>query len=228
MALTQRRYGAEMREWFALFEKTVALLRATEQSKPAFMIEALRDLLFESIQFGEHESIEEVLRRAHVRTILRALSVGAATRRSALAEATSLRDANLSRVLYLLQSAGLIEREQLGKDAFFYLTFRGEQARKSIKSPKHSPLPDPVKSQGDGLIQRGVGRVTEVDVDALAKARKRTRMQKKPSHHRSVVTTAKAHDGAMNKVTRRSSATSDPRLKTHGLSRRARSQTEPA
>ena len=136
-ALTTRRYDSEVRAWRELVRATAAAAKSQREEAVSLKLDVLSDLLYESIQFAEHEPIAEVLRRTHVRSILLALRPSEGVGRLRLVESLKLKDANLSRVLLMMQSAGLIEREQLGKAAAFRLTLRGLEARRSLLGDAH-------------------------------------------------------------------------------------------
>ena len=172
-ALTTRRYDAEVRAWRELVRASAAAVRSTREEAVAVKLSVLSDLLYESIAFAEHEPVSSILQRAHVRQILLRLSAHHPASRERLASALGLKDANLSRVLLLLTSAGLIEREQVGRAATFRLTRRGEDARRSIQRDQKvrskrraervmdggAPAPsDNARERDDVLRARGRGR----------------------------------------------------------------------
>jgi DNA-binding MarR family transcriptional regulator len=129
--LTERRYDSELRGWWELMRMTGALLQAKKQRAHAERLESLCDLVFESIQFGQDEPVEQVLKRVHVRRALQALSKGW-MERPGLRTTLGLKESNLSRLLSLLQSRGLIERMQRSRIASFRLTRAGQEAMQSL------------------------------------------------------------------------------------------------
>jgi DNA-binding MarR family transcriptional regulator len=131
-ALTSRRFDSELRAWHDLLLKTASALEARRQPAAA-KLGVLGDLLYESIQFGEHEPVGEVLQRVHVRKILTFLDGRAEVERRALVQATGLKSANLSRILSNLQACGLVERLPRGREAAFRLSRSGQDAATEIR-----------------------------------------------------------------------------------------------
>lgn len=139
-ALTERRFDEELRLWFDLLRKTAAALGAKRQKEAAQKLLALSDLVYESIQFAEHEPVSVQLARAHVRTILIRLNDAGELDKRALMEVTSLKQANLSRVVGGLISCGLVERQPRGREAVFRLTRRGLDACRTLPRPAEPVL----------------------------------------------------------------------------------------
>lgn len=162
-ALTERRYDRELRAWLDLMRRTMAVLRKREPAA-ALKLSALGDLVVESIQFGEHDSVADILQRVHVRQMLLLLKAGV-QKRAVLARRLRLKDANLSRVLSLLLSAGLIERTAAGKEALFRLTRRGEDLAAQLPAPVAKPS-IPVAVRVDSAASAG-GRVRQDNAPAI-------------------------------------------------------------
>lgn len=120
-SLTERRFDQELRGWWELMRTTSAWLRHADQAECAERVSALTDLVYESIQVAEHETVEAILDRVHVRQALRAASSGWRPRQE-LRDQLGLKEANLSRLLALLQARGLMEKRQRGRLAFFRAT----------------------------------------------------------------------------------------------------------
>jgi hypothetical protein len=134
--LTARAYGDKVREWHDVLSQLTALAAATAQANLAMRIDVLSDLLSESINFGDANPAEDLMRREHVTDILRAIQalnprLGTASRGDIKAK-TQLKDANLSRILANMVAAGLVERNSFGKQALFALT---DLSRKLLNSP---------------------------------------------------------------------------------------------
>ena len=89
--------------------------------------------------------------------MLQTLRLHGVAARVILARATGLRDANLSRVLSVVQSAGLVEREQRGKEAAFTLSRRGRQACAKWPAPKRAAVvpPPPARLSPSVAVQMG-------------------------------------------------------------------------
>ncbi|WP_334162687.1 hypothetical protein [Phenylobacterium sp.] len=135
--LTERRYDGDARAWLDLMRRTGAHLRGANP-EAALKLGALSDLLFESVQFGQHEPVEDILSRAHVRQLLGILKAGE-QRKAVLAARLRLKGPNLSRVLSLVQSANLVERTTLGKEAIFRLSRLGEELAATLPAPADRP-----------------------------------------------------------------------------------------
>lgn len=125
-ALNERRRDEDMREWFNVLRSVSAyfLKRAPMHAE---RIRVLYELLHESISVPEVMPTEEILQRSHVREILLLLhaSRSKSRERSFIGEQLDLKQANLSRVMNLLLSNGLVDRVVSGKSASFKLTVDG-------------------------------------------------------------------------------------------------------
>jgi predicted transcriptional regulator len=125
-ALDGRRRDGELRAWFDILRRTRAFL-AESHPLQAERLHVLHDMLRESINASEVLSAEDVMRRSHVRHILAVMRDDAAgpIDRATIGQRVDLKQANLSRILNMMSSAGLIERTSYGKQAFFQLTRSG-------------------------------------------------------------------------------------------------------
>lgn len=127
-AINGRRRDDDLREWYSLMQRVAARVEQ-DHASIASKIEVLQDLLYETIGVSEMLPQEDVLRRKHVRDLLVHLSQsGNRLPREAIATLLSLRQANLTRVLNLALSTGLVERRAHGKQAWFELTREGLEA----------------------------------------------------------------------------------------------------
>jgi len=208
-AMTQRLYGSEMRAWFQLMDRTCVLLESRDQLRAACRIESLRDLVYESVLFGEHETPAEILGRAHVRTILVTMTPNAPTQRGDLVKATKLKDSNLSRVLLLMQSANLIEREKDGKEALFVLTHFGEKARKNLVRTEAKTEAKDGKASREPKAKETGGAVHDDYLQLLAARKaKANRRVKYAKYKTAKFVVADKHDpkGALKPVRARTSA----------------------
>ena len=127
--LTARDFGDDLSEWHDVVRHSVSLTRKKGSEDFAERLYALAELISQSGRFAELQPVGEVLQRKHVRQLL--VIVGSSPRavpRSELAEKLNLGDANLSRILTLLASIGLITRRRIGKEASFELTEAGRAA----------------------------------------------------------------------------------------------------
>ncbi len=126
--LDQRRRDAELREWHDILGATASLI-AGQSTALAAKLDALQELIGESVVAGERLNVQDVLRRHHVREALAFLETqGRSATRQAIGEKLRLAQANLTRVLNLMVAAGLIERSTHGQHASFRLTVTGIEA----------------------------------------------------------------------------------------------------
>lgn len=124
--LTSRAFNDELAGWFDVMRHGAALARRASGASLAEKLRVLSDLIAQSARFAELQPVDEVLNRKHVIAILRRLASSVApTARADLARSTGLANANLSRVLAVLASSGLVERKSSGKEALFSLTSAG-------------------------------------------------------------------------------------------------------
>ena len=125
-ALNERRRDAELRKWHAIIHQTSAYLE-DEYLCHAERIRVLHELIYESISVSEVLTSSELMRRSHVKEVLRLLisSPEQSAPRLEISNYLRLRDSNLSRVLTMLLNSGLIERTSVGKAATFRLTREG-------------------------------------------------------------------------------------------------------
>ncbi|MER8536657.1 winged helix DNA-binding protein [Mesorhizobium sp. M1005] len=146
--VSNREAGEHLNAWADVILKIRQLLRSG--SLPiAERFTVLADLLEQSTRFASFHPADELLGRKHVRAILGELVPhGRKTTRTTIAQATKLRDANLSRILANLASAGWIRRHSEGREVVISLTEEGAaQARKALRketaSSKVIPFTDP-------------------------------------------------------------------------------------
>ncbi|MET4214212.1 hypothetical protein [Bradyrhizobium sp. LA2.1] len=159
--LSDGRRDDELRSWHELIARTSAYLEPDHRTF-ADKLTTLKELVSESITAGERLPVSEVLQRGHVREILMEIH-GAPLRRVyriALLRQFGLGQANMSRVLNMMSTAGLIRRTSYGKHAAFTLTPTGARAAKMISDQRltvpvvksamvaTNVAPDPVKSEG--------------------------------------------------------------------------------
>jgi len=98
-------------------------------SRFALRCETLSDILSDTINFERQHSREELLKREHVRSILTILSKSSdRLSRNKLIKAVGLSDANLSRILSLIEAGGLVAREIKGREVTVVLTSEGKAA----------------------------------------------------------------------------------------------------
>ncbi len=124
--VSSREFGPDLGRWFHVIEHAGTGLRAVGQDAVAERVDVLSDLLHQSAAFARRQPLEQVLDRKHVGTLLSRLAEhDGACRREDLRREVGLSDPNLSRVLALLESHGLVKRERLGKEKLLELTQAG-------------------------------------------------------------------------------------------------------
>ena len=127
--LTSHAFNEELSGWFDVMRHASMLAKRASDASLAAKLRALSDLIAQSARFAELQPLDEVLNRKHVTDILRMLAAATGpTARADLARSTGLANANLSRVLAILASSGLVERKSSGKEALFSLTAAGHAA----------------------------------------------------------------------------------------------------
>lgn len=131
--VSSRDGGDHLNGWTDVVLRVRQLLR-TKSSRIAERFTVLADLLDQSFRFAKLHPSDELLSRKHIRTVLEVLLAhhGTATR-ATIAERIGLRDANMSRVLSNLASAGWISRRPDGREIVVSLTEEGKaQARTAL------------------------------------------------------------------------------------------------
>lgn len=140
-ALDGRRRDDELREWFDLLKRASAALKSRHAVEAA-RIGVLHDLIYESISASEIMAPADVLQREHVRRILKSMArYGGRMDRTKIGDESSLKQANLTRILNMMSSARLIERTVYGRRAIFELTKLGEE---EVARMRHRTRPSQV------------------------------------------------------------------------------------
>lgn len=132
-----------------------ARLRSCEDLVLAERIAALSDLLNDRARFLEQYSQTNVFDRSHVRDLLAVLmDNGGIIARSSIKSKLKLKEANLSRLLTLIEGSDLIERQIRGKERLICLTAAGkeeflrhEQATMAVLPPVSLALPADLMAQ---------------------------------------------------------------------------------
>ncbi len=132
-ALDGRRRDTELRDWFDVLRRTRAQLEA-DYGLQAERLRVLHDLVRDSIDAADVLSPEEIMKRSHVRDVLKLLSSDLTEQmdRAVIGAKLCLKQANLTRILNMMSSAGLIERATYGKQALYQLTPLGVKAARSV------------------------------------------------------------------------------------------------
>jgi predicted transcriptional regulator len=121
-----RRRDEELSEWYDLMRRAAARL-STEHKDLSERITALYELLYESVAVSEALPIESVVKRKHVQGVLNILAVAhrGALDRVQLQTILGLNQANLSRIISMMEASGLVERTISGKHVRVALTRTG-------------------------------------------------------------------------------------------------------
>jgi len=120
-------------EWHDLYKHASSLARLAGRTDLAERIHALAELVSQTVRFADRQSLEEVLARRHVADMIAGLVWRDGTaRRTLLAEASGLAEANLSRVLAILEAHGLIRRRRADKEVIVSLTDEGQRAASGV------------------------------------------------------------------------------------------------
>ncbi len=127
--LTTRDFGPDLEDWHEVFKQAEALSRSEGADGAAERIAAFAALTAQSVRFADAQPVDKILQRKHVVELLEELSrSNAPVPRARIADKLGLVDANLSRILAILASAGLIKRQRDGKEALFALTEFGRRS----------------------------------------------------------------------------------------------------
>lgn len=138
-SVSNREAGDVVSDWADFALRLRQLLRS-RSSPVAERFTVLADFLEQSNRFARLHPSSELLTRKHVRTILEVLFAhGPRTTRAAVAQATKLRDANLSRILTNLASAGWIKRQNEGREVLLTLTEEGAAHVREALPPAATP-----------------------------------------------------------------------------------------
>lgn len=124
-AMQTRRADAELRDWYRVIRTTSGLLEKVDGRASAYL-EALAHLVEESVRHAEARPRTDLLKRAHVATILEYVAkVGGRIERARLAEEIDVSNSRLSQILTELTVAGALERSGHGRRAIYELASSG-------------------------------------------------------------------------------------------------------
>jgi len=136
--VSARAFDDELVTWFNAHKFASSLLKRRGKAEIAGRVRALADLVSRSHRFAEAQPVADVLNRKHVQAILAILArVKGEVGRSDLAEQLKIGDANLSRVLLVMTSNGLVDRRSVGREANFRITESGVAALGRRKAADH-------------------------------------------------------------------------------------------
>ncbi|MBP2549675.1 hypothetical protein J2858_002598 [Neorhizobium galegae] len=134
--LSARIFDDELIDWQNLQKFVAGHFRRKGNLEAAGQIKTMHEMMARAHRFAEAQPIEEVLERKHVRSILLFLrSQDLAASRQAILDHVKIGDANLSRVMLVLSSSGLVTRKLVGKTAHFKLTDAGTNAIAHVSAP---------------------------------------------------------------------------------------------
>lgn len=141
--IASRNADNEIGLWDDLIRHTAGLATRIEESGLAARLRVLSDLVGQTARFADHQSADDVLGRKHTLDILNIVHrAGGSARRTDIATKVALATANLSRVLVILTSTGLLRRFASGKEALFELTDDGRRALEKTGAATPQPEPD--------------------------------------------------------------------------------------
>lgn len=134
-------------DWIAVYRFCERLLDKHEQTHAARQVEVLGDLVVRTARYADLQPAEAVLTRRHVVPLLERLhSAGGKLPRKDLKRHLAVEEANLSRLIALLEASGLVARRLAGREAVIELTPEG---RRSMPDP--SPAKDVFHTLGPQL-----------------------------------------------------------------------------
>ncbi len=120
-ALDQKRRDDELREWIDVIRRL--RLRIGSKNGRDRQLDTLADLIAESVAIAARLPVAEVLRKRHAREVLLLLHRSSeATPKKHVMDGLGINAANMSRIMNLLSSAGLIEIERSGRETHYNLS----------------------------------------------------------------------------------------------------------
>lgn len=141
--IASRSADDEIGLWDDIIRHAAGLAISIEEAGLAARLRVLSDLVGQSARFAERQPINDVLGRKHTLDILNIIHrAGGSAKRTDIARKVALATANLSRVLVILTSSGLLRRLASGKEALFELTDDGRRALEKAGAAAPRPEPD--------------------------------------------------------------------------------------
>jgi hypothetical protein len=136
-----REASDDLGQWYDLQMHAASLARRADRTDLAERLTAFAELTAQTGRFADRQPLDDVLSRKHVADLLLALAArGGTARRALLVDATGLADANLSRILALLNVHGLLRRARSGKEAVISLTDQGRLAAARLGGASDAPV----------------------------------------------------------------------------------------
>lgn len=165
-AIDRKRRDPELRDWFDLLKRTQVRLKRHDAL--AFQIQVLLDLVSESVSVAERRPVADVLSRRNARALLLSLQASpeGTLSKAAIMRALALKQANASRLMNVMLSAGLVERTMDGREALFRLSRSGMEHAQGIQ-PKAvaAPVIPALTTEDMGLAMKGMfAAATNFDV----------------------------------------------------------------
>lgn len=127
--ISARTFDDELVDWQNLLKFVAGHFRREGNLEAAGQIKTMHEMMARAHRFAEAQPIEEVLGRKQVRSILMFLrNQDLAAGPQAILEHVKIGEANLSRVMSVLLSSGLVTRKLVGRAVYFKLTDAGMNA----------------------------------------------------------------------------------------------------
>lgn len=125
-----RRHKGDIAGWHDLIRRACVLLRDASHEDLAFRTDTLSELVYMTYVNAERHDVDAVMRRKHVRDILALIVAEGGDHglpRATVLRSLGILDANLSRILLVMEGAGLIVRTSHGKETRLALTPEGRR-----------------------------------------------------------------------------------------------------
>lgn len=127
-ALEARRRDDELSGWMDLFSRASSRIEVHSRDL-ATKLEGFMELLQASIMTASAGTGRDALQRKHAKDVLRKIyRSGGRMRKASIMQSLTMKGPNLSRVMAPLQDDGFVVREIEGRDAFYRLTMKGNEA----------------------------------------------------------------------------------------------------
>lgn len=149
--IDRRRRDEKLRQWIDVMNRAEAFI-VDRFAHVAAKIEALVELLYESLAVADTTRVADPMRRKHAREIAALLRAHGDewTPRAALIDRCGLKPANLTRLMNILADARMIEVEERGREIAYRLSRDGIAAT----TPVERPLPSDVEAIMRSTLKR--------------------------------------------------------------------------
>lgn len=119
----------DLDDWIAVYRFCERLFDKSELPETARQIEALGDMVARTARYADLQPPDSTLGRRHVLPLLEQLAkAGGQLRRKDLKRFLALEEANLSRLIALLEAGGLVVRKTAGRESMIALTTEGQRS----------------------------------------------------------------------------------------------------